>query len=116
MGARAVRRLPPPTMEDRERAAAAAAILMTWIDDPRTRGTPQVIHLDFGRPRRGERHVTWPSAPGFAQVNSAFLHELLPGWQYSRAEIVLEMIPDLLTLAERGVRPTVATSQPEGRR
>ncbi len=115
MGIRALRRLPPPTPAEREQAAVAAAALLLWLDDPRTRGTPQVTHLDFSRPRRGEWHVTWPNVPGFLQVNDRFSHALLPGWQYTREEVVAEMIPDLVTLAERGERPTVATSKPEGR-
>lgn len=117
MGIRALRRLPPPTPIERAQAAEAASALLLWLDDPRTRGTPQVIHFDLSRPRRGEWHVTWPSVPGFLQVNAAFHHALLPGWQYSRAEIVAEMIPDLVALAERGERPTVATSPhpPTGR-
>ena len=48
-------------------------------------------------------------AGDFTQVNGTFQHDLLPGWQYTRAEVEAEMIPDLELLAERGIRPTEAT-------
>lgn len=70
------------------------------------------MHVDLSRPRRGEWWETWTGLPGFVRVNGRrghYHHSCLPGWIYQRHEIVAEMIPDLKTLAERGVRPTEAT-------
>jgi hypothetical protein len=72
------------------------------------------MHLDLSRPRRGLWLTTWANLPGFVRENSAYRHDCLPGWQYTRAEIVPEMIPDLEALAEKGERPTVATA-PKGK-
>lgn len=73
-------------------------------------GAEQTLHVDYSRPRRAEWITTWANLPGFSRVNGVYHHACLPGWQYARAEIKLEMIPDLEALAERGVRPTEVTS------
>lgn len=93
-------KLPPPTRQEREAAAIAAEALIAALADPTTRGVPSVMVLDLGRPRRGERHI---------QVNDRYSHACLPGWEYTKAEIALEMIPDLQALAEHGVRPCLPT-------
>lgn len=102
--------LPPPSAEERERARAAAAALRAAISDSSAMGERSVAHLDFSRPRRGEWWETWSGLPGFTRINgSRYVHACLPGWEYARAEIKTEMIPDLEALAELGERPTVAT-------
>lgn len=103
-------KLPPPTRHDREAAAIAAEALTAALADPTTMGTRAVTFLDFGRPRRGECHITWSNLPGFLQVNDRYSHASLPGWEYTKAEIALEMIPDLRALAEHGVRPCLPTA------
>ena len=113
MVSRAPKPLPPPTMEERERAREAAHALRTAIADPATMGAKTVAHVDLARPRRGEWWETWANLPGFARINGRrghYSHSCLPGWNYTRAEIRSELIPDLEALAERGVRPTEATT------
>ena len=114
MTRRAPKLLPPPTVEERERARAAAAALRAAIADPATMGAKAVMHLDLARPRRGECWESWANLPGFFRVSGPrghYWHECLPGWTYTRAEIRAEMIPDLEALAQHGVRPTQATNQ-----
>ena len=102
-------KLPPPTQQEREAAAIAAEALAAALADPVTRGERIVAFLDFSNPRRGECHVTWSNLPGFRQVNDRYSHACLPGWEYTKAEIAAEMIPDLRALAEHGVRPCLPT-------
>lgn len=110
MSARKRKSLPPPTIEERDRARVAATSLRAAIADPTTMGERTVMHIDLARPRRGERWTTWKNLPGFSSINGErFIHELLPGWEYTRPEIRAEMIPDLEVLAEHGVRPVEAT-------
>lgn len=98
------------TEQERAEAAAAAVALRRAIADPSTMGERSVAHIDLARPRRGEWWETWSNLPGFTRINGhRFTHRLLPGWEYVRAEIRDEMIPDLEALAERGVQPTEAT-------
>lgn len=104
--------MPPPTMVERAAAARAARALRAAIADPSTMGERAVLHIDLVHPRRGEWHETWANLPGFVRVNGRngrYSHACLPGWEYLRAEVRSEMIPDLEVLAERGVRPTAAT-------
>lgn len=107
---RASKELPPPTMRERADAAIAARALRAAWPHPVAMGAAQTTHIDFSRPRRGMWITRWANLPGFAQVNGAYQHDLLRGWQYKRAEVEAEMIPDLELLAERGIRPTEATS------
>ncbi|MFE1598237.1 hypothetical protein [Methylobacterium sp. ID0610] len=104
------RRPPPPTAEERQRAAEAARTLRAIIAGKAPLGARAVMHVDMSRPRRSAWIETWEGAPGLARVNGAWTHELLPGWQYTRAEVRAELIPDLEALAERGELPTEATS------
>lgn len=100
----------PPTETERADAAAAAAALRAAIADPSTMGERSAAHLSFSRPRRGEWWETWSNLPGFTRINGIrFTHRLLPGWEYTRAEILAELIPDLEALAATGVRPMEAT-------
>jgi hypothetical protein len=113
--------LPPPTAEEREQARLAAAALRAAIADPTTMGERIIAHVDFGRPRRAVWLVTWRALHGFTRTHepgrpALYSHRFLPGWEYTRAEIVAELIPDLEALAERGERPTVPTRQPEAAR
>ena len=110
MTARAPKPLPPPTMRERVDAAIAARALRAAIADSSTMGEPQCLHIDYSRPRRGEWITTWANLPGFSRVDGSYRHASLPGWEYARAEVRAELIPDLEALAERGVRPTQATS------
>lgn len=107
---RAPRPLPPPAMRERADAATAARALRAAIADPTTMGERSVMFVDFGRPSRGECRVTWTGLPGFCRVGDRCRYELLAGWEDTWAEVRAEMIPDLEALAERGVRPTEATS------
>jgi hypothetical protein len=108
-------RLGPPTDEERSQARKAAAVLRAAIADPSTVGAPSTMHIDYSRPRRGEWITTWENLPGFLRINGArYRHACLPGWEYTRAEIKAEMIPDLEALAERGERPSVATAPAAG--
>ncbi|MGU3666133.1 hypothetical protein ACLBX9_18265 [Methylobacterium sp. A49B] len=103
-------KLPPPTCQEREAAAVAAEALAAALADPTTRGERSVAFLDFSNLRRGECHITWSNLPGFLQVNDRYAHACLPGWEYTKAEIAAEMIPDLRALAVHGVRPCLATN------
>lgn len=103
-------KLPPPTQEERAAAARSAQAMLAAIEDPALRGKAQTMHVDLSRPRRGEWWTTWTGLPGLVRINGQFCHVLLPGWRYSRAEVRLELIPDLIRLAEHGERPTDATS------
>lgn len=70
--------------------------------------------MDMSRPRRAVWFSTWANLPGFMRivdgVGRRYSHECLPGWGYAAHEVRSEMIPDLEALAERGIRPTEATS------
>lgn len=101
--------LPPSTAEERRCAGEAARALRAAVADPSSMGVPSTMHVDLARPRRGEWHTTWSNLPGLVRVNGRFRHAGLPGWEYARAEVRAEMIPDLEALAERGERPTQAS-------
>lgn len=109
MADRSPKPLPPPTAKERSDALLAAEALRAWLDDPSTGGTRTVMHLDLSGPRRGEWWETWENLQGFKRVNGRYRHALLPGWEYTGAEIALEMIPDLEKLATTGERPTEST-------
>lgn len=98
-----------PTDHERDLARAAALALRAAIADPATMGEIQSTHVYYTT-RHGEWVDTWSNLPGFVRASGpVYRHVLLPGWQYTRAEIRTEMIPDLEALAERGERPTEAT-------
>ncbi|GJD92878.1 zinc-finger-containing protein [Methylobacterium iners] len=102
--------LPAPTMQERATAAEAARALRAALAEPAEWGEPGTMHADLARPRRGMWFTTWSKLPGLLRENDRYSHECLPGWTYSRDELAAEMIPDLEALAERGVRPTQATT------
>jgi hypothetical protein len=113
MTKRAPKPLPPPTDDERRQAGEAARAMRAAIANPNLVGAKSIVHVDLVRPRRGEWWETWSNLPGLVRVNGPrghYWHTLLPGWTYARSEIRSEMIPDLEALAERGVRPTEATS------
>lgn len=98
-------------MVEREAAAEAARALRAAIEDPALMGAKSTLHIDYGRPRRGEWLETWQGLPGFTRINGGqnYSHACLPGWQYTKDEIRSEMIPDLEKLASTGERPTKTT-------
>lgn len=106
---RGMKRLPPPTTRERDRAGVAARELRERWGHPALMGERIAAHIDLARPRRAVWTVQWTGLPGFSRWNNAFLHELLPGWEYTEAEILAEMVPDLERLAETGERPKAAT-------
>lgn len=105
--------LPPPTLPEREAARKAATAMRKAIADPSTMGEASTLHIDYSRPRRTEWITTWANLPGLKRINGAYHHDCLPGWQYTRAEVLPELIPDLEALAELGIRPTQATNTTE---
>lgn len=104
-----MKRHAPADMFDRRRAAEAAQQLRERWGNPDRMGQRVAAHIDMVRPRRAVWHVQWTGLPGLARWNNDFQHELLPGWAYTEAEIVTEMIPDLEHLAATGERPQAAT-------
>lgn len=104
-------KLGPPTDHERRLARDAARALRAAIANPTKMGQEQVMFVDYGSPRRGEKLTIWEGLPGFIRHGDGhYTHACLPGWQYTKAEIVREMIPDLEALAEHGIRPTEATA------
>jgi hypothetical protein len=99
-----------PRREDARRAASA---LRAALADPSTAGERGIVHLLLARPRRGAWVRTWSNLPGlFLDIGShtyTYTHVLLPGWQYTPAEMRSEMIDDLEHFAETGEQPKVAT-------
>lgn len=110
MGKRAPKPLPPPTEEERRIAGEAAKALRAVAAGEAPAGLPQMMHVDYSRPRRSAWITTWPGLPGFSRINRRFRHACLAGWEYAKEEVRTEMIPDLEALAERGERPTEATN------
>lgn len=108
---KAAKPFPTPTEAERGAAAIAAIALRAAVADQTSWGEQSTAFVTLARPRRGAQFTTWANLPGLSRVDGAFHHDLLPGWQYAARELLSEMIPDLETLAERGVRPTVATSE-----
>lgn len=96
-------------MTVREDAARAAASLRAALADPSLMGAPVITHVLLGNPRRGIWLQNWPGVPGLHQSNRAFTHALLPGWEYTSAEMRTEMLDDLDRLAATGETPKVAT-------
>lgn len=107
---RAPKPLPLPTMQERAEAAKAARALRAAIADPSTMGEPLRAFVDSTLRGHSGLLTVWDSLPGYRILNGRHMHLLLPGWTYTRAEVVAEMIPDLEAPAERGVQPTEATS------
>ena len=102
----------PPIEEMRASAKQSATVIRTAIINPTWAGEPSVAHLRMSRPRRGVWLKTWSRLPGLVLDLGArtYTHELLPGWQYTPAEMKTEMIEDLEHFAATGEQPKVATS------
>lgn len=99
------------TADKRAQAATAVSAIRAWLADSTKGGERGVIHVDFGRPRRGVWFETWSNLPGLMHdlASNAWLHALLPGWQYTAAEMRTEMIDDLAHFAATGEQPTQPT-------
>lgn len=95
----------------REEAASAARAIRRAIADPKTAGERSTMHIDMSRPRRGVWLFTWANLPGLTLEAGRHLysHTLLPGWEYTQAELRTEMLDDLEHFAETGELPKVAT-------
>lgn len=95
----------------RRQAADAAAAIRRAIAEPSTAGERSTVHIDMSRPRRGVWLATWANLPGLTldAGRRVYSHVLLPGWEYTPAELRGEMIADLERFAETGERPKVAT-------
>lgn len=95
----------------RRQAADAAAGIRAAIADSKAAGERSTMHIDMSRPRRGIWLHTWSNLPGLTLDAGQLLysHVLLPGWEYTPAELRTELIPDLEHFAETGEQPKVAT-------
>lgn len=95
----------------RQEAASAARAIRSAIVDPTTAGDRSVMHIDMSRPRRGVWLFTWANLPGLTLEagRRLYSHILLPGWEYTPAELRTEMIEDLERFAETGELPKMAT-------
>lgn len=95
----------------REAACLSAAAIRAALANPASAGERTVVHLDLARPRRGVWLVTWPNLPGLTldAGKRSYSHLLLPGWEYTPAELRSEMIDDLEHLAATGEQPKIAT-------
>ena len=89
----------------------AARTMRAWLADPALGGERSVAHLDLARPRRGVWLEMWSNLPGLTRDlgSHAWSHTLLPGWQYTDAEMRTEMIDDLEHFAATGEQPKAAT-------
>lgn len=65
----------------------------------------------MARPRRGVWLAMWSNLPGLALDcgRRCYSHSLLPGWEYTIAEMRTEMIDDLEHFARTGEQPKIAT-------
>lgn len=95
----------------REDAREAAKAIRAALADPTSAGERSFAHFLLARPRRGVWLTTWSNLPGLS-LNAgkrSYTHVLLPGWQYTPAELCSELIGDLEHFAETGEQPKVAT-------
>lgn len=97
--------------DPREDARLAAAAIRAALMDRANAGDRSVVHLHLARPRRGVWLATWSNLPGLILDcgRRSYTHILLPGWEYTPAEMRSEMIDDLDRFAETGEQPKVAT-------
>lgn len=95
----------------RQKAADVASGIRAAIANPRTAGDRMTAHIDLSRPRRGVWLVMWSNLPGLTLDcgRRVYSHTLLPGWEYTPAELRTELIADLEHFAETGEQPKVAT-------
>lgn len=103
----------PQTTLPSSRLSALSAVkkMRACLADPTLAGERATAHLDLARPRRGVWIETWSKLPGLMRdcASGAYTHALLPGWQYTAAEMRTEMIEDLERYALTGEQPKVAT-------
>lgn len=92
-------------------AADAVKAMRTFLCDPTTAGERSVAHLDLARPRRGVWIEMWSNLPGLMRDcrTGSYTHALLPGWQYTEAEMRTELVEDLALFAATGAQPKEAT-------
>jgi hypothetical protein len=99
------------TAFERQDAAVAALTLKRSLDDPAAAGDKFVAHILMGNPRRSVWLASWAGLPGlFLDVKrKVYTHTLLPGWEYTVAEMKTELIADLERIASHGERPKTAS-------
>jgi hypothetical protein len=92
-------------------ASKAAAAIRAAIADPASAGERRTTHLLMARPRRGVWLAMWANLPGLVLDcgRRRYSHAMLPGWEYTVAEMRTEMIDDLEHFAKTGEQPKIAT-------
>lgn len=98
-------------LHSRADAHKSAAAIRAAIADPIAAGKRHHAHIYFDRKRGGTWIATWSNLPGLTMDvrHRSYTHTLLPGWEYTVAEMRTEMIEDLERCAETGELPKVAT-------
>lgn len=96
----------------RAEARRSALAIRATLADRSLAGERRTAHLNLGR-RRGAWLVTWEKLPGLMldAGRRMYSHILLPGWEYTVAEMKTEMIEDLDHFALTGERPKVSTNK-----
>lgn len=99
------------THHAREAARSSAAAIRAAIANPSAAGEPRTAHVLLARPRRALWLTTWSGLPGLMldAGRRVYLHKLLPGWEYTPAEMRSEMLEDLERFADTGEQPEAAT-------
>lgn len=92
-------------------AKVSADAIRASITDPTKAGERSVVHFLMARPRRGVWVATWSNLPGLMLHldDRTYTHTLLPGWQYTPAEMKTEMLEDLEHFAVTGEQPKTVT-------
>lgn len=103
-------------LERRAEARRAALAIRAAIADPKLAGERSVAHVKMSRPQRGLWLISWANFPGLVMDagRGVYLHQLLPGWEYTVSEMRTEMLDDLDHFAETGEQPKVATTGNQG--
>lgn len=101
----------------RAEARTAALAICASIADRSAAGERAVAHILMARPRRGVWLVTWSRLPGLSldAGRRMYSHILLPGWEYTVAEMATEMLDDLDHFALTGEQPKGATHDKRNR-
>jgi hypothetical protein len=99
---------------NRDDARKAADAIRAVLANPSSAGEKTTAHFLLGRPRRGEWWTTWANLPGLTRVRGSYRHSLLPGWEYTEAEMRTEMVDDLEHFAETGEQPKMPSGNPQG--
>lgn len=100
-------------LKSRSEARLAALAIRAAIADRSIAGERSVAHVLMSRPRRGVWLVTWSKLPGLVMDagRKVYMHVLLPGWEYTIAEMRTELIDDLDHFALTGEQPKAATTK-----